>query len=869
MVGRTVKQYEIVEQLGAGGMGLVYRARDSTLNRSVALKFLAHHLLQSESARQRFYQEARMISSLSHPNIAVIYEIGEEDGAPYLALEYLPGGTLQSRLQASARQGFPLSTNDALRTAEALFEGLGHAHRKGMMHRDIKPANLMYDGEGLLKITDFGLAKLIEGPSMTRADVRIGTLAYMSPEQIEGQPLDARSDLFSAGIVCYEMLAGIPPFSGPTEAATLRKILDTPPEPLEVLRPDVPPQAAGIVIRLLEKDPAKRYQRAEDVLFDIRNVQRQSDAQPTMSLIGALPTQPLKRPLSRRRLLRWGIPACATAGIVAAGFTPLARRYIAELLPGAVPEQKRIAVMPLMHLEEDPAQRSANEAFCEGLTENLTSTLSSLRQFQDTLLVVPFSEVLRLKEGGVAAIRRSFGVNLVVTGSVQRTSRLLRLTLNLVDANTGFTLPGRSLTSRYNDVDALQDGVATELVSLLGLELKQAARTALAANRTTVSGAYELYTQATGLLQRADKPGNLDRAIVLYQEATSLDSHYALAWVGLSDAWFTRYEQTKDPQWLARAQECASRAIDLNSQLSGGYISLGQIYRATGHYEDAVEAFRTALRIDPVNAQAFRGLGATWEQLNRRDDANATYVQAVRLSPDDWFAVTDLAAFYMRAGELDKAAVEFRHASEIAPDNYKAWSNLGGIYYAQGRYAEAEKMLRKSMSIHPSDTAYSNLASVLQVQGQYRQAATMFEAALRLKNTDYRVVANLADCYRLMPEFRERAPEQYRRAIEMADVKLHTNPRDALTRSQVALFRARVGQTPQALGDIADALKMAPTDADVQYNAALVNVLAGRTDRAVEALQAALKAGYAADLIRRDPDLAAVSRDPRLRAMLP
>ena len=863
MVGRTIGRYEIVEQLGAGGMGVVYRARDTSLNRFVALKFLAGHLLNSESARTRFYHEARVISSLSHPNIAVIYEIGEDAGEPFLALEYLSGGTLHSRLAAA---GGALNTAEALRTAEALFDGLGHAHRNGILHRDIKPANLMYNAEGLMKITDFGLAKLIDGPSHTRADTRVGTLMYMSPEQAEGGPLDARSDLFSAGIVVYEMLSGVSAFRAVSEAATLLKIVSAAAEPLENLRPDVSPRVRGIVMRLLEKDPGRRYQRAEEVLFDIRAARREADAHPTISLIAPLPKRGLT---SRRRVLAWGIPACVAAGLAGVAVIPGARRYASSLLPASVPAQKRIAVMPLAHIEDDPARRASDEAFCEGLTENLTSTLSRLRQFQQILLVVPFSEVLRLKEGGVAAVRQAFGVNLAVTGAVQRMGNALRLTLNLVDARSGFTLPGRSVSESYQDIDALQNGVETELVSLLGLELQPAARTALAANRTDVPGAYEAYTEANGLLQRPDKEGNLDRAIALFRQAVKLDDRYALAWAGLSDAWFRRYQDTKDPQWLLSAQQSAARAVDLNPQLPRGYISQGQIYRATGHYEQAVEAFQKALRIDPVSAPAFRGLGATWEQLNRGQDAEATYIQAVRLSPDDWFAVNDLAAFYFRTGQLEKAVTQFRRAAEIAPDNYKTWSNLGGAYYALGSYTQARQMLEKSISLHPSDSAYSNLASVLEDSGQYREAAAILEKALAVKNTDYRIVANLADCYRLTLEYRDRAPRQYQKAIEMAEALLLTNPRDALTRSRVGVYRARLGETEEALGDIAAAQRLAPGNPEVQYSAALANALAGRSEKAVDALQAALRCGYRPDLVRRDPDLAALRSDARIRKLLP
>ena len=282
MIGQTVSHYEILEKLGAGGMGVVYKARDTKLDRIVALKFLAAHLLESEKARSRFLQEALAISAMNHPNIAIVYEAGDVNGEPFLALEFLAGGTLRTKITNLRAKGVGMPIGEAVDLSLQLIEGLAHAHNNQVLHRDIKPGNLMFNAEGRLKITDFGLARFTSGPHITKGGILLGTAPYMSPEQAQGQEIDQRSDLFSAGAVMYEMLCGEPPFHAPEESEVLQQILHSK-TPLEKLPPEVPERLRLVIGHLLEKDREQRYQRADDAVLDLRTVQRSLEG-PTSAL---------------------------------------------------------------------------------------------------------------------------------------------------------------------------------------------------------------------------------------------------------------------------------------------------------------------------------------------------------------------------------------------------------------------------------------------------------------------------------------------------------------------------------------------------------------------------------------------------------
>ena len=856
MTGQQVSHYQILEKLGAGGMGVVYKARDTKLDRIVAVKFLAAHLLESEKARNRFLQEARAISALNHPNIAIVYEAGEINSEPFLVLEYLAGGTLRAKITDLRVSGVGMRFGEAVELSLQLAEGLAHAHRHQVLHRDIKPGNLMFNEEGKLKITDFGLARFMAGPHITKGGALIGTAPYMSPEQAAGLEIDQRSDLFSAGAVIYEMLCGEPPFQGEEESEVVQQILHTK-TPLQKLPTGVPQSLRAVIGHLLEKDRDQRYQRADDLVLDLRAVQR--------SLEG--PTSPLTSRATpgyaRQRIYRRRVPWIITCALLAIIALVLALRPRFFPTPPPNSGRKHIAVLQFENVGGDPA----NGAFCEGLVETVTSSLTELEQFHDTLLVVPASEVRRQAIRSAADARRAFNVNLVITGSVERSAGVIRLHTNLVDTQTYTQLASRSIVSPLDQINQLQDRVVRDVTGLLELQVKAPAFHLLAAGNTSNASAYDLYLKARGYLDRYDKPGNLDQALELLRTAVSRDPSYSLAFAALSEANWQKYEMTHEPNWLSEAEQLGLRGIELNRDVPAAHVNLGRVYSATGRYPDAIREFEAALHSDPVSVAAYQGLAEVYRLSARPKQAEAVYQKAITLRPNDWLSYTMLGTFYYEQSRYADAEAPFRRVTELTPDNYLAWYNLGALHLSVGKYELAAAEFSKSLVLKEGPGGYLGLAAVYSAQGRFREAAGNNEKALALGPNSFVAAGDLADSYRWTPELAAKAPAMYRHAIENADRALITNPKDAYALGSRAVYWAKLGNHTQAMEDIGKARALAPSDARFVYKWALIQEITQHRDQALKGLGEALGAGYSLDEIIREPELAALRRDPRFEKL--
>jgi serine/threonine-protein kinase len=857
VIGQIVSHYEILEKLGAGGMGVVYKARDVKLDRIVAIKFLAAHLIDSKTAQTRFLHEARAISALNHPNIAIVYEAGDYQGQSFLALEYLPGGTLHTKLGELRTGGRKMLIAEAASLSLQLAEGLAHAHRTGILHRDIKPGNLMFSADGKLKITDFGLAKFLFGPEITKAGGPIGTVPYMSPEQTRGLETDHQSDLFSAGIVMYEMISGELPFRAPDERGIINQILRADPPPLETLRPDSPESLRFVVRHLLQKNPKKRYLKADDLVLDLRAVQRELEA-PTHTLASGEFVAGRKPGLMRRPLL-WALVICMLLAVLGYAILPRLRR-----LSGlGIPAQKQIAVLQFENIGGD----AANGAFCEGLVETLTSSLTELEHFHGSLMVVPTSEVRKQNIHSAADARRAFNVNLVITGSVQRSEGFMRLHANLVDTKSETQIAARSIDSPIDQLNGLQDRVVREVADLLELQLQPKAYLLLAAGQTSNASAYDLYVQARGYLDRWDKPGNLDHAMELLKTAVNRDPHYALGYAALSQANWLKFGSTRETKWLGEAQDLGQHAIELDNQVPAAHVNLGKVFVYTSKYPDAIREFKAALELNPVSVEAYRELADAYKVSNRPEEAEGVYRKAIQLRSNDWLSYTMLGVFYYEQNRYSDAETPFQRVAELTPDNYKAWYNLGALHLTLGKYELAAKEFRKSIDLQAGPGGYLGLAAVYSAQGKYRESADTNEKALALGPNSYVAAGNLADSYRWTPALAAKAPAMYRRAIENADRALLTNPKDALALSCRALYWANLGNQTHAMEDIRKARGLAPADARFIYQEALIDEIGHHRDRAITGLAEAIRAGYSMNEITREPELAELRRDARFQRL--
>lgn len=884
MIGTRFAHYQVVAQLGAGGMGEVYRARDEKLGRDVAIKILPEKFAANPERLARFAKEARSASSLNHPNIVTIYEVGQVEQTPYIVMELVEGQSLRDLLV-----GRPLPLRKTLDIAAQTAEGLAKAHAAGIVHRDLKPENVMITTDGFVKVLDFGLAKPREAQgnfdqSFASADtdaitfdrlvrkegspggvgtspgVILGTAGYMSPEQAIGGPIDFRSDQFACGSILYEMLTGKRAFEEPTVVQTLAAIIEEHPEPITALNPEVPPPVRWITERCLAKEPRERYASTQDLAKELRNVRDHlGEALATPTARQAAVRAPVRKRLWRASLAVT-VAAAGILALAAADVHPLGwvRDRVRRLFYPPIPAEKRLAILPFVVGGNENLR-----AFAEGLVEVLAGKLTQIERFQRPLWVVPMSEIREKRVDSASKAQGSFGATLVVTGSIQRLETEMLLTVNLVDARTLRQLRSFTVASPTSQVAAWQDELVTRLAEMLDLELDDSSRRVLAAGRTSVPAAYEPYLRGLGLLQRYDQAEKLEEAKTQFQNALALDPQYALAYAGQCEAHWKQYERSKRRDSADLAQASCEKAVKLNGLLAPVHVTLGIIHAGTGRAADALRDFGRALDLDPANADARIGLARTQAELGRPAEAEASYQKAIALRPQDWRGYSHLGAFYWSKGRYAEAEAPFRKVVELTPDNSRGYANLGGLYQAMGRLPEAQTALERSVRIRPNAEAYSNLASMYFFEGRYPEAARALEATVKIDDSGHEVWYNLGAAYYWSPGERERARSAYERAARQAEKEREVNPRDADLLILLADTYSMLGQPARARSLSREALALGPTDAEVWFRAGCIAERLGDRKAALERIEAALRHGYPRAVVERAPELSSLRDDAR------
>jgi eukaryotic-like serine/threonine-protein kinase len=860
--GALLGCYQILSRLGSGGMGDVYRACDTRLNREVAVKVLSPAFANDPTLLMRFRREAHVLASVNHPNIVTIYEIGQKNRTVYIAMEVVDGKTLDEILATRA-----MLMSDTLDIALQISAGLVVAHECGIVHRDLKPKNVMIRKDGLAKILDFGLSKLAPGFSRpttegtfaaTEQGILLGTMDYMSPEQASGLLTDFRSDQFSFGSLLYEMLTGKLPFHRDTIPQTLAAIIEDEPEPIASINPKVPAAIEAVVRRCLSKKPEKRYASTQELALELKQIRGSSAAD-------LIPPLRARAGGALHRLPRWlGLPLAAAlifGGI--AFFVPrlfeMARVSSGMLSPVAA---NQLVVLPFTNVGNDPE----NQSFCDGLVEILSSKLSQLEQFQQKLRVVPSTDVLREGIVSVREARQTFGANMAITGSVQRAEDRIRLTINLVDAQTLLQLKSKTIDTEAHDISVLQDGVVLEVADLLGVKLSDQAKQTLTIGGTTVPSAYEYYMQGKGYLQRYEVAQNLDTAISLFKRALEQDPKYALAEAGLGEAYWRNYDLTKDTQWAEEARKSSAAAIALNDKLPQVYVTLGMIQTGTGRYDEAIQDLQKAIALDPINADAYRELAKTYQQMGKPKEAESSYKNAIAVSPGYWAAHNELGGFYYRLGRYPEAQKEFQRVVDLTPDNERGYRNLGVIAYSQKHYDEAAKMYEKSVAIKPTDIAYSNLGAVYYSLAQFGEAARYYETAIQMNGHEPRWWHNLAGAYQASGDS-QKARTAFQRTAELTEEQLRVNPRDPNLLIWLADAYSYLDQPQRARQLLKQALALSPDDVSNMFQASAIYDQIGDRDLALQWIAKAIKGGFSRDLIEKEPTLARLRLDPRFPAL--
>jgi eukaryotic-like serine/threonine-protein kinase len=673
--------YEIVSRLGAGGMGEVYRAKDTRLGRFVAIKILPQQFVSKPEALKRFQREAKALAALSHPNIVTIHDVGTEGGIPFVVMELLEGETLRHSIRDSG-----LTQQRALDVAIAVGEGLAAAHSKGVIHRDLKPENIFLTSNGSIKILDFGLASWkqdsIDSASMptesafaTDTGLIMGTIPYMSPEQLSGKPIDARSDIFSFGCILYEMLSGDRPFGGNTPAETIAAILKENPRQLSSQGKEIPSRLEQIIGRCLQKDPDQRFQTASDLIFSLRDLTS---------------TEIKERP---------------SAAGKSRSFHPIALFTIVLLLCGAIgtflyvnrraKPLDSIAVLPFVNASENPD----TEYLSDGITESLINNLSQL----SNLRVIARATVFRYKgrETDPQKVGRDLSVRAVLTGKLLQRGDTIVVQADLMDVGNGAQLWGEQYNRKPSDIFAMQEEISKEIANKLRLKLTGQQQTLLARRYTENPKAYQLYLKGRYFWNQRT-PESLRKSIQYYQQATDKDPNYALAYAGLADSYavLAINSDASPKESYPLAKKAAEKALELDDTLVEAHATIINI--KTNYDWDwaaAEKEYKRAIELNPNYPITYLYYSAHLSKLGRHTESIAAMKRAQEMDPLSLIINTLVARSYYYARQYDEVIQQCRRTLEIEPNFAGTHLFLGRAYIQKGLYDQAISELSRAIEL--------------------------------------------------------------------------------------------------------------------------------------------------------------------------
>jgi len=682
MLDKTISHYKIVEKLGAGGMGVVYKAEDTSLDRMVAIKFLPRQIAASPTERKRFQIEAKAAAGLNHPNIATIYAIEEHDDEIFIVMEYIEGRELRkivnTPLEGGARRaGGVLPLEDVVNYATQIAEGLQAAHEKGIVHRDIKSSNIMITEKGQVKIMDFGLAKIRGSAQLTKVGTTLGTTAYMSPEQAQGLETDQRTDLWAFGVVLYEMLTGELPFEGDYEQAVIYSILNEEPKAVELFRHDVPETITTLLSELLQKDVNKRIETAAEIL----------------NRLEGRPSKPQQKG-----------------------------------------DEKSIAVLYFENMSPD----KENEYFCAGITEDIIIDLSKIHK----LKVIPRSDVLafRAQEVNSRKVGEILGVTYILEGSVRKAGQQIRVTAQLIDIQTGFQIWAERYDRLLEDIFDVQIDVSQKIAEALKVSLSDSEKESLAQKPTDDLRAYDFYMRGRDLLTTGGKTNN-EAAIKMFEHALAIDENYSLAYVALAEAYSLQYVfYDGDQKWLGKIIAANEKAHELDPEMVEVEMAKGMVFFHQKRFEEARRTFEKIIKEKDDYYPAFFWRGVVAEITNDYDTAIMHFKRAAELKPysdDPWLHIEMI---YRRKGDLKSSRLALKRMLELItkkieanPKDGLALSRAAAGYAVLGDKDAALEALELVLKFAPNDgLALYNCACTYAQLGNKQKAFEFLRKAISI-----------------------------------------------------------------------------------------------------------------------------------------
>jgi eukaryotic-like serine/threonine-protein kinase len=869
LVGESVGPYRILEKLGAGGMGEVYLGHDPRLERRVALKCLTSTAGGSADGHARVLREARAVARLTHPHIAGIYDVLEQDGRAFIVMEYVEGVSLSAHLASG-----PLPPAEVRLIGRQLASALAAAHAQGVIHRDLKPANIQVMRDGSIKVLDFGVARLMSSSS-TIVDTTMGeahgvhslggnpgTPIYMAPEQLAGHPADVRTDIYSAGVVLFQMATGRRPYLD-TMAVPLALAMSANPAPTaRSINPLVPLELSEAIGKALKRTPDHRYQSARELDSALAVMSGTSSG---TRAVDQMDSGASNMPSVSRRY-GWKLAAALAVLLLAVGIVargPLMTR-LGFHRPAIVARPTVLAILPV----DNPSADAQAENFGTGVASVVAENFGFIPGL--TVLSRASTAPYAQKRSDLQAITKDLGADYVLDLSVRAASPRPLVFARLSAAGSAAPAWERTLTG-----DAL--AVEKTLLEELGHRLEDGGALARRLTRadwaritklpTDNAESLDLYSEARTLLDRPRVPGNGTRAAALLERAVARDPSFALGYAALGDAYWDVYQTGRDPAMVAKATDAIMAAMRLDPDRAAVYYSLGNMQYLTGRSEDAAASLKRSLALHPDSDETHRLLGEVLADHGDVDGGIAELQEAIRIRPQYWRNYMTLGLVYYRAGRFRDALNPYRRATELQPNEPSPFANLGTVYHRLGDLPQAIGNYEHAVRLGPSASAYANLALAYYRSNRLEDAVQAYGQSLAANPKSVGNHRNLGDVYKRLGQS-AKANAEYEQAIAIGNELVKVNPSDARTIALVALCEAKVGRGASGERHAAEARVLAADDREILQRSAEVHALLGKTDAALKDLEAAIAHGYSREDARDNDELTALRKLPAFATLV-